>query len=240
MLASSTADEKSVEEAYTSRLEEARMLVRARRQEAKARQAAMAAAAVETATAAAGDGSSSSTAAEGSAVRTKQKGSGVSSSAVTDVDVASSGKKPSSRFRSSSGAVSNSSHGTRGGYYPRGRPSAESRGARGPGGRRAGVKRRRVLPDFTKVTKDTAVPVLAAVGEEDDTGLVAAIRATLDQTRAQLAGRKPSTAAAAGGVLPSLTHGATQQVRIVFCILQPWHSSRYTLLRSRDSQDWCM
>lgn len=227
MLASSTADEKSLEEAHTSRLEEARMLVRARRQEAKARQAAMAAAAVETATAAGGGGSSSSTAAKDPAAPTKPTlpGSGVSSSASTrsrtsDVDVASGGKK-SSRFRSSGGAISSNSRSTRGGYYPRGRPGAESRGARGPGGRGSGVKRRRVLPDFTKVTKATAVPGLAAVGDEDDTGLVAAIRATLDQTRAQLAGRKPSTSAAAGGVLPSLTHGATQQVRIVFVSCKP-------------------
>ncbi|CAM9165858.1 unnamed protein product [Ectocarpus sp. 13 AM-2016] len=218
MLASSTADEKSLEEAHTSRLEEARMLVRARRQEAKARQAAMAAAAVETATAAGGGGSSSSTAAKDPAAPAKptRPGSRVSSSAPTssrtsDVDVSSGGKKSSSRFPSSSGAISRNSRGTRGGHYPRGRPSAESRGARGPGGRGAGVKRRRVLPDFTKVTKATAVPVLAAVGDEDDTRLVAAIRATLDQTRAQLAGRKPSTSAAAGGVLPSLTHGAKQQ-----------------------------
>ncbi|CAB1101619.1 unnamed protein product [Ectocarpus sp. CCAP 1310/34] len=218
MLASSTADEKSLEEAHISRLEEARMLVRARRQEAKARQAAMAAAAVETAPAARGGGSSSSTAAKDPATPAKptRPGSGVGSSApissrTSDVDVASGSKKSSSRFRSSSGAISSNSRGTRGGYYPRARPGAESRGARGPGGRGAGVKRRRVLPDFTKVTKATAVPVLAAAGDEDDTGLVAAIRATLDQTRAQLAGRKPSTSAAAGGVLPSLTHGAKQQ-----------------------------
>ncbi|CBN76149.1 conserved unknown protein [Ectocarpus siliculosus] len=217
MLASSTADEKSLEEAHTSRLEEARMLVRARRQEAKARQAAMAAAAVETATVAGGGGSNSSTTAKDPAAPTKPTlpGSGVSSSASTrsrtsNVDVASGGKKSSSRFRSS-GAISSNSRGTRGGVYPRGRPGAESRGARGPGGKGFGVKRRRVLPDFTKATKATAVPVLAAVGDGDDTGLVAAIRATLDQTRAQLAGRKPSTSAAAGGVLPSLTHGATQQ-----------------------------
>ncbi|CAN0044183.1 unnamed protein product [Ectocarpus sp. 4 AP-2014] len=216
MLASSTADEKSLEEAHTSRLEEARMLVRARRQEAKARQAAMAAAAVETATAAGGGGSSSSTAAKDPATPAKptRPGSGVSSSASSrnlDVDIASGGKKSSSRFRSSSGVISSNSRGARGGYYPRGRPGAESRGARGPGGRGAGVKRRRVLPDFTKVTKATAVPVRAAVGDEDDTGLVAAIRATLDQTRAQLAGRNPSTSAAAGGVLPSLPHGTKQQ-----------------------------
>ncbi|CAM9875314.1 unnamed protein product, partial [Ectocarpus fasciculatus] len=222
MLASSTADEKSLEEAHTSRLEEARMLVRARRQEAKARQAAIAAAAVDTATAPAGGGgnSSSSTGDKGPAVPAKptRPGSGVSSSAPTRsrtsgvVGVASGGKNSSSRFRSGAISSSNNSRGTRGGYYPRGRPGAENRGARGPGGRGAGVKRRRVLPDFTKVTKATAGPVVAAVGDEDyDTGLVAAIRATLDQTRAQLAGRKPSTAAAAGGVLPSLTHGATQQ-----------------------------
>lgn len=91
------------------------------------------------------------------------------------------------------------------------------RGARGSGGRGAGgVRRKRILPDFTKV--GTAVAGGGGGGAvkagQDDAALVAAMRATLDQTRAQLAGRQSAVPAvpAAGGTRPSLPHGTPLQV----------------------------
>ncbi|CAM9211127.1 unnamed protein product [Scytosiphon promiscuus] len=138
-----------------------------------------------------------------------------------DVDVSERGLKSQSRFRTS-GMRTGSNESTAGGraargYSPRARPGPTSRGfkgaaGRGGGGGRAlaggiGVKRRRVLPDFTKVA-DTGAPApdIGPVDGEENEALVATIRATLQQTIAEVDGRKyaaPSTAAAASGALPS-------------------------------------
>lgn len=230
----------------TTRLEEARMLVRARRQEAKDRAAAAAAEAAEAAAADAqaaaqvpataesvGGGDSDAGGAGQRPVSTAGTGSSTvatrSRVASAQVDVAARGLK-SSRFRTTSMRTrSNESTGGRvaRGYSPRGRPGATGRGFKSAAGRGGGggamaggtgVKRRRVLPDFTKVTEAAAAaPVVAPPDREEDAALVGTIRATLQQTIAEVGGRKytaPSSSTA-GGTLPS---SSTRQVRRISSI----------------------
>lgn len=220
-------------EVRVSRLEEARILVRARRQEVKDRQAAVAAAA---AAAAAATGTAEEAAASTAGGRgngrdrvavTKGPGGTTAVAAASSYSAAPAAARPKGRQVDVAAGTRgrNTGSGSRAwrGYSPRGgRPGTAGRAATRGAGRRGvgGVKRRRVLPDFTKATPKV-VPVASggeATGQdrEDDEALVAAIRVTLEQTAAQLAGRKPAAPVlpAVGGALPYLPHGATQQVRV--------------------------
>lgn len=231
-------------------LEEARRVVRMRRQQAKDRSAAAAAAATAAATGAS------------SAPRNIAQGKAKPAAATPATPAAAmAGKKtcpslgPSSgRGGGGGGGGSSSWPGARSYGVPRPSTTAQQRrvnydnantrrhkGAGRGGGR--GIRRGRVLPDFTGIDASASSGVEAAaesedekvIGDDDDAAaLVGAIRATLESTVAQLdeaaASAARGTAGGTGGVVASRAYDSAQQVGLVASLFACHLDSSSTIL----------